>query len=42
MRDRTPAGNERKSRMCTALLYRDANGKAYAGRTLELPMEMPY
>ena len=28
--------------MCTALLYRDANGKAYAGRTLELPMEMPY
>ncbi|ODR93483.1 hydrolase [Methyloceanibacter stevinii] len=28
--------------MCTALLYRDANGNAYAGRTLELPMEMPY
>lgn len=28
--------------MCTALLYRDTNGNAYAGRTLELPMEMPY
>lgn len=28
--------------MCTALLYRDAAGRAYAGRTLELPMEMPY
>lgn len=28
--------------MCTALLYRDAVGNAYAGRTLELPMEMPY
>lgn len=28
--------------MCTALLYRDTNGNAYAGRTLELPVEMPY
>ena len=28
--------------MCTALLYRDAVGTVYAGRTLELPMEMPY
>ena len=27
---------------CTALLYRDNKGGAYAGRTLELPMELPY
>ncbi|MFG1395080.1 linear amide C-N hydrolase [Xanthobacter agilis] len=27
---------------CTALLYRDAKGGVYAGRTLELPMELPY
>ncbi|WP_069436506.1 linear amide C-N hydrolase [Methyloceanibacter methanicus] len=28
--------------MCTSLLYRDTNGNFYSGRTLELPMEMPY
>jgi penicillin V acylase-like amidase (Ntn superfamily) len=27
---------------CTALQYIDANGAAYAGRTLELQMELPY
>ncbi|MDR6431861.1 linear amide C-N hydrolase [Brucella pseudogrignonensis] len=27
---------------CTALLFRDANGGAYAGRTMELTMELPY
>lgn len=27
---------------CTSLLYRDNNGAAYAGRTMELPMELPY
>lgn len=27
---------------CTSLLYTDANGAHYAGRTLELPLEMPY
>ncbi len=27
---------------CTSLLYRDENGAAYAGRTMELPMELPY
>jgi len=27
---------------CTSLLYTDANGKFYAGRTMELPMELPY
>ncbi|MFG1295107.1 linear amide C-N hydrolase [Xanthobacter variabilis] len=27
---------------CTALLYRDNKGGVYAGRTLELPMELPY
>jgi len=27
---------------CTALQYLDANGIAYAGRTLELQMELPY
>ncbi|NDY95501.1 linear amide C-N hydrolase [Wenzhouxiangella sp. C33] len=27
---------------CTSLLYSDANGKFYAGRTMELPMELPY
>ena len=28
--------------MCTSLLYTDAQGGAYAGRTMELPMELPY
>lgn len=27
---------------CTSLLYRDASGAPYAGRTMELPMELPY
>lgn len=27
---------------CTSLLYTDANGARYAGRTMELPMELPY
>ena len=27
---------------CTALLLRDANAGAYAGRTMELSMELPY
>ncbi|MGP9795754.1 linear amide C-N hydrolase [Halomonas sp. 86] len=27
---------------CTSLLYSDANDKFYAGRTMELPMELPY
>lgn len=27
---------------CTSLLYKDARGKPYAGRTMELPMELPY
>jgi len=27
---------------CTSLLYKDANGAPYAGRTMELPMELPY
>ncbi|MCH8489277.1 MAG: linear amide C-N hydrolase [Oceanicaulis sp.] len=27
---------------CTSLLYRDAHGGTYAGRTMELPMELPY
>lgn len=27
---------------CTSLLYTDADGAHYAGRTLELPLEMPY
>ena len=28
--------------MCTALVYRDAAGKAYFGRTLELTVDLPY
>ncbi len=28
--------------MCTSLLYHDAHGAPYAGRTMELPMELPY
>lgn len=27
---------------CTSLLYSDAGGRFYAGRTMELPMELPY
>ncbi|MCF7984161.1 MAG: linear amide C-N hydrolase [Thiohalocapsa sp.] len=27
---------------CTSLVYRDANGAAYAGRTMELPAELAY
>lgn len=27
---------------CTSLLYKDAHGLPYAGRTMELPMELPY
>jgi choloylglycine hydrolase len=27
---------------CTSLLYKDAKGHPYAGRTMELPMELPY
>ena len=27
---------------CTSLLYTDAQGAPYAGRTMELPMELPY
>lgn len=30
------------SQACTSLLYTDANGAPYAGRTLELSMELPY
>lgn len=30
------------SHACTSLLYTDANGAHYAGRTMELPMELPY
>lgn len=30
------------SQACTSLLYKDANGAPYAGRTMELPMELPY
>nr|WP_272213713.1 linear amide C-N hydrolase [Marinicella sp. W31]MDC2879664.1 linear amide C-N hydrolase [Marinicella sp. W31] len=28
--------------MCTSLLYTDLSGSVYAGRTLELPVELPY
>lgn len=28
--------------MCTSLLYRDANQRAYLGRTLELAVDLPY
>lgn len=28
--------------MCTSLVYRDATGNAYFGRTLELTMDLPY
>lgn len=28
--------------MCTSLLYTDASGKAYFGRTLELTSDLPY
>ncbi|AJY44978.1 linear amide C-N hydrolase [Martelella endophytica] len=28
--------------MCTSLLYRDLQGSVYAGRTMELPVELPY
>lgn len=28
--------------MCTSLLYRDAGGRAYLGRTLELTIDLPY
>ncbi|MFD2030530.1 linear amide C-N hydrolase [Ancylobacter dichloromethanicus] len=28
--------------MCTSLSYRDAQGKAYFGRTLELTIDLPY
>jgi len=28
--------------MCTSLLYRDAAGRAYVGRTLELTIDLPY
>ncbi|MGD9888179.1 MAG: linear amide C-N hydrolase [Halothiobacillaceae bacterium] len=28
--------------MCTSLIYRDAAGKAYFGRTLELTVDLPY
>lgn len=27
---------------CTSLIYKDAKGLPYAGRTMELPMELPY
>ena len=27
---------------CTSLLYKDDNGASYAGRTMELPMQLPY
>lgn len=27
---------------CTSLVYKDENGAAYAGRTMELPMQLPY
>lgn len=30
------------SQACTSLLYKDAHGAPYAGRTMELPMELPY
>lgn len=30
------------SHACTSLLYTDGNGMSYAGRTLELSMELPY
>ncbi|PJN92976.1 hypothetical protein CNY89_24855 [Amaricoccus sp. HAR-UPW-R2A-40] len=28
--------------MCTSLVYRDAAGRAYFGRTLELTVDLPY
>jgi choloylglycine hydrolase len=28
--------------MCTALIYQDANGNPYLGRTMELTLELPY
>lgn len=34
----TPVGSD----ACTSLLYKDAGGAAYAGRTMELPTELPY
>lgn len=30
------------SQACTSLLYKDASGAPYSGRTMELPMELPY
>jgi hypothetical protein len=33
---------EPESAMCTSLLYRDAAGRAYVGRTLELTIDLPY
>ena len=30
------------AKACTSLLYTDAQGAPYAGRTMELPMELPY
>lgn len=30
------------SQACTSLLYKDVSGAPYAGRTMELPMELPY
>ena len=28
--------------MCTALIYSDADGRSYLGRTLELTIDLPY
>ncbi|MGT0150590.1 linear amide C-N hydrolase [Vibrio metschnikovii] len=30
------------SQACTSLLYTDANGAPYAGRTMELPVQLDY
>lgn len=38
----TPHGGVDAVVACTALLYRDNKGGAYAGRSMELPMELPY
>lgn len=31
-----------ETQACTSLLYKDSKGHPYAGRTMELPMELPY
>lgn len=38
----TTFGGMETAKACTSLVYRDTAGGTYAGRTLELPMELPY